>query len=366
MLRNINLAVIDYWDKDPNDWEDGIAKSDENKKIWDTKYQIASLAMESELTSKELEVERAKETQIESDINEEMDEDSCKLEKTDNYKSKKVETDSEKRILVFLLGSQKMNETRFSHSYFPQHFANRSEESKWQKSKENDIYELERALFPMELLCQSSHQESNFQETKGISLMEPGSFEETVHKDRTKKSIPSIYDKPYTQQNKEIQAQSFSLPITSETARNNEIKCKRTKSGSKDEVREYDDILRDNSCPNRARIESIQASMGKLCRIGVVGSDERTKWVSCRFVQPCYRIGRDCTEIPLHNVSEGHECCNNSSMVIEIIASESNRHQLAESVNQGPCEVSSLTECMRVKMGYGPDLYDIAMVEFLS
>ncbi|CAB4488336.1 unnamed protein product [Rhizophagus irregularis] len=71
MLRNINLAVIDYWDKDPNDWEDvisahslahpatGIAKSDENKKIWDTKYQIASLAMESELTSKELEVERA-------------------------------------------------------------------------------------------------------------------------------------------------------------------------------------------------------------------------------------------------------------------------------------------------------------------
>ncbi|CAB5395862.1 unnamed protein product [Rhizophagus irregularis] len=93
-----------------------------------------------------------------------------------------------------------MNETRFSHSYFPQHFANRSEESKWQKSKENDIYELERALFPMELLCQSSHQESNFQETKGISLMEPGSFEETVHKDRTKKSIPSIYDKPYTQQ----------------------------------------------------------------------------------------------------------------------------------------------------------------------
>ncbi|CAG8726204.1 1726_t:CDS:2, partial [Rhizophagus irregularis] len=125
MLRNINLAVIDYWDKDPNDWEDqnsytalaeelkclnkiymgiypackiisglqnelkesiviykphtinrwyqrtpwlirqqyvekGIAKSDENKKIWDTKYQIASLAMESELTSKELEVERAR------------------------------------------------------------------------------------------------------------------------------------------------------------------------------------------------------------------------------------------------------------------------------------------------------------------
>ncbi|CAG8467655.1 9529_t:CDS:2 [Rhizophagus irregularis] len=253
-----------------------------------------------------------------------------------------------------------MNETRFSQSYFPQHFTNRSEESKWQKSKENDIYELGRALFPMELLCQTSHQESNSRETKGISLTKPGSSEETVHEDRTKKSIPSIYDKPYIQQNKEIQAQSFSLPITSETARNNEIKCKRNKSGdSKDEVGEYDDISRGKSCPNRARIESMQASMGKLCRIGVVGSDEGTKWTSCRFVQPCYRIGRDCTEIPLHNVSESHECCNNSSMIIEIIASESNRHQLAKSVHQGPCEVSNLTECMKVKAGYGEDLYDV-------
>ncbi|GBC49277.2 hypothetical protein GLOIN_2v1563037 [Rhizophagus irregularis DAOM 181602=DAOM 197198] len=281
------------------------------------------------------------ETQIESDINEEMNEDSCELEVI-NQKKKKI----------FLLGSQKMNETRFSQSYFPQHFTNRSEESKWQKSKENDIYELGRALFPMELLCQTSHQESNSRETKGISLTKPGSSEETVHEDRTKKSIPSIYDKPYIQQNKEIQAQSFSLPITSETARNNEIKCKRNKSGdSKDEVGEYDDISRGKSCPNRARIESMQASMGKLCRIGVVGSDEGTKWTSCRFVQPCYRIGRDCTEIPLHNVSESHECCNNSSMIIEIIASESNRHQLAKSVHQGPCEVSNLTECMKREYG---------------
>ncbi|CAB4428729.1 unnamed protein product [Rhizophagus irregularis] len=200
----------------------------------------------------------------------------------------------------------------------------------------------------MELLCQTSHQESNSQETKGISLTKPGSFEETVYEDRTKKSISSIYDKPYIQQNKEIQTQSFSLPITSETAKNNKIKCKKNKSrDSKDGVREYDDISRSKSCPNKARIESMQASMGKLCRIGVVGSDEETKWTSCRFVQPYYRIGRDCTEIPLHNVSESHECYNNSFMIIEIIASESNCHQLAKSVNQKPCEVSNLTECMK-------------------
>ncbi|GES73473.1 hypothetical protein GLOIN_2v1778876 [Rhizophagus clarus] len=42
------------------------------------------------------------ETQLESDINEEIDEDSCELEETDSYKSK-VRTDSElqKRILVY-------------------------------------------------------------------------------------------------------------------------------------------------------------------------------------------------------------------------------------------------------------------------
>ncbi|RIA83539.1 hypothetical protein C1645_833680 [Glomus cerebriforme] len=227
----------------------------------------------------------------------------------------------------------------------------------------------------MELLCQASHQESNSRETKGISHTEPGRFEETVHEDRTKKGIPPIYDKPYTydtrQQNKEIHGRSLSLPITSENARNNEIKCKKNKSeGSKVEVKKYDDISRGKSCPNRARIESMQAPMGKLCRIGAVGSDEGTKWTSCRFVQPCYRIGRDGSQRPLHYVSEGstliesRECCSNSSMVIEIIASESSRHQLAVSVNQGPCEVSSLTECMNAKSGYRTYFGDVKNLGF--
>jgi hypothetical protein len=39
-------------------------------------------------------------------------------------------------------------------------------------------------------------------------------------------------------------------------------------------------------------------------------------------------------------------------MVIEIIASESNRHQLAIAANKGPFEVSDLTECMNAKLGY--------------
>ncbi|PKK63739.1 hypothetical protein RhiirC2_716766 [Rhizophagus irregularis] len=76
------------------------------------------------------------------------------------------------------------------------------------------------------------------------------------------------------------------------------------------------------------------------------------------FVQPRYRIGKDDSQRPLHNVSEGSTliesqgCCSNLSMVVEIMESESNRHQLAVAANQGPCEVSSLTECMNAKSDY--------------
>ncbi|RGB32084.1 hypothetical protein C1646_763371 [Rhizophagus diaphanus] len=70
---------------------------------------------------------------------------------------------------------------------------------------------------------------------------------------------------------------------------------------------------------------------------------------------------------PLHNMSEGstliesHGCYNNSSMVIEIITSESNCHQLTVSVNQGPCEVTSL---MNTKSGYRTYFGDIHNLGF--
>jgi hypothetical protein len=98
--------------------------------------------------------------------------------------------------------------------------------------------------------------------------------------------------------------------------------------------------------------------MGQLLQVGAVGSIEGTKWTSCQFVQPYYRIGRDGSQRALYNVSEGstliesHGCHNNSPMVIEIIASESKRHQLVVSLKQGFCEVSSLAECMNAKSIY--------------
>jgi hypothetical protein len=229
---------------------------------------------------------------------------------------------------------------------------------------DSHTYEPGCALSLMELLCQASHQESNYREAKGMSHTEPGGIEETAHGDRTKKGFPPIYDKPYTydtrQQNKEIHGGSFSCLITRETATTNEIKCSiNKKGGSTVEVRQNDDISRGKSCSNSTRIESLLAQLGQLRRIGTVGSDEGAKWKSCRFVQPRYRIERDGSQRSLHNVSEGSTlietqgCCNNSYMVIDIIASESGRHRFADAINQGPCEVSSLTECMNAKSGYG-------------
>ncbi|PKK66244.1 hypothetical protein RhiirC2_807492 [Rhizophagus irregularis] len=215
----------------------------------------------------------------------------------------------------------------------------------------------------VEFLYQASNQKSNCRETKGILNSETGSLAETIQEARKKKGIPSTYVKPnphdQKQRNKKFHGQSFHRVITLETTKYNEIKCKRNKSeGSRYEVREYDDISRGKLCPNSARTGSMQAPVGKLCRIGAVGSDEGTKWTSCRFVQPCYRIRKNEIQRSLHNVSEGSTliesqgCCNNSSMVIEIITSESNRHQLAVSVNQGPCEVSSFMNTKNLGFNY--------------
>ena len=221
------------------------------------------------------------------------------------------------------------------------------------------IYELGRALSLMELLCQASHQESNYREAKEMSHTEPGSIEETGHEDRTKKGIPPTYDKPYIydtrQQNKEIHGRGLSFLNASKTARINDVKAKRNETKDMQvEGQKYDDISKGEFCPNRGRINILYSPTGQLLRVGTVGNVEGPKW-TCRFVQPYYRIGRDGSQRTLRTVPEGGTvgCCNNSPMVIEIIANESERHQLALSLGRRFYDVSSLTECMNAKSGYG-------------
>jgi hypothetical protein len=229
----------------------------------------------------------------------------------------------------------------------------------WPFPADSCEHDLGRTLPTVEFLYKASSQESDAREAKGISHTEAGRIKETYHEGGNKKQIPPTYNKHYIhdtrQQNKEIHDRGLSFLNTSKTARINEIKAKRNETeDNRVEVQKYDNISKGEFCPNRAGIGCMLAPTRQLLRIGVVGNVDGTKWTSCRFVQPYYRIGRDGSKGPLHTVSEGGtvECCNNSPMVIEIIANESDRHQLALSLNRGFCDVSSLTECMNAKSGY--------------
>ncbi|CAI2164438.1 437_t:CDS:2 [Funneliformis geosporum] len=240
----------------------------------------------------------------------------------------------------------------------------------WPLPADSCKHELGRTLPTVEFLYKASNKESDAREAKGISHTEAGRFKEKYHEGGNKKEIPPTYNKHYIydtrQQNKEIHGRGFCFLNTSKTARINEFKAKRNETDdSRVEVSKYDDISKGEICPNREGVSCILAPTWQLLRVGAVGNVEgRTKWTSCRFVQPYYRIGRDGSQRPLHTVSEGGTVgrCNNSPMVIEIIANESDRHQLALSLNRGFCDVSRLTECMNAKSGY--DIYFDEVQEF--
>ncbi|CAI2175194.1 10293_t:CDS:2, partial [Funneliformis geosporum] len=238
-------------------------------------------------------------------------------------------------------------------------------------------HKLGRALSFVDFLCQTSYQESVTRESQKVSHNEAESFEKTNNEVGNKKVLPPTHDKSYIyskrQQDKEIHGRSLSSLNASQTAKTNEVDDYKNANGSsKFEIQEYEDISTGESCPNRARIFGIQPSLGQLLRIGTVGGIEGTKWTSCRFVQPYYRIGKDGSQKPMSNVPEGgthiesHRYFNNSPMVIEIIANELGRRQIADSLGHRTCEVSSLTKCMDAKSVFSTYFDEIAMVAFLS
>ncbi|CAI2165562.1 18998_t:CDS:2 [Funneliformis geosporum] len=244
---------------------------------------------------------------------------------------------------------------------------------RWEKGKsQGNIYnirplstdshkqKLGRALSFVDCPCQASCQESVTRESQDVSHNGAESWEEANYEVGNKKVLTSTHDKSYIystrQQDKGIHGRSLSSLNTSQTANINEVDdFKNGRETSKVEIQEYEDISTGESCSNRARNVKMQTSLGKLLRIGAVGGVEGTKWTSCRFVQPYYRIGKDGSQKPMSNMSEGgthiesHRHFNNSPVVIEIIANESRRRQIADSLGHEPCEVLNLTKCMDAK-----------------
>ncbi|RHZ86863.1 hypothetical protein Glove_43g10 [Diversispora epigaea] len=119
-------------------------------------------------------------------------------------------------------------------------------------------------------------------------------------------------------------------------------------------------------CTNREIIQRMQASLGQLFRIGTL---ESTSWTTKQKKKPCHLVLPDdhCKErfrenddtSSMYQVSTTggsdvlQECCNNSLMIVEMIASESDRLRVANSVgstifNEHPLE-NHVTDMLLIK-----------------
>jgi len=117
---------------------------------------------------------------------------------------------------------------------------------------------------------------------------------------------------------------------------------------------ETEDIQRfGSSCPNTATIETLSPFLGKLCRIGTVGGTAESRWRSCQHILPNYWCKKDGSEGPMPHVSGGSALVepqahrNNSPMVIDVIADESDRERIVDFVHMKIDKGSDFTNCMK-------------------
>ncbi|RIA84476.1 hypothetical protein C1645_742289 [Glomus cerebriforme] len=200
---------------------------------------------------------------------------------------------------------------------------------------------------------QIKKEECNVSNAEGISYEQIGVSAQLDCEYGIETEIPTENDKHYKldqkQQDRKVHVRSVSSLNTTPFRNNEKNDEGNATEDSEDESKEDENISMDMFCPNGKRIRWMQTSMGKLLRIGTVGGIERTK---CKFVQP-YDKYKEYDESKASmcimqegcSLEESRRSCDNS-MVIEMFASESNRKQVADSVNQGPCEVSDLKDCI--------------------
>jgi hypothetical protein len=233
-------------------------------------------------------------------------------------------------------------------------------------------HELGRGLPTVEFLCETSNQESDSRNARGISHAEATRFKETDYEDGTKEEIPPTYDKHYVhdtrQQDREIHGWSLDCLDTSKTVNANEIDVERnTIEDCRIEGEKYGDIQTSECCLNQTRIRGLHLALGQLLRISTVGSSTKTIWTPCKFVYPHFRVRNDGSRELMCKMPAGgrlDESCrdrNSSQMAIEVIANEYERKLFASYVNHGPCEVSNLN-C--IKTGSDLDFYVTTVQEY--
>ncbi|CAJ0754046.1 5374_t:CDS:2 [Entrophospora sp. SA101] len=203
----------------------------------------------------------------------------------------------------------------------------------------------------LDVLCQSTFQESNITRAEEISCKESGTLSREDSKDGTKYNTPPSESKSHVFTTKgkseEVHVRCVNSLRTFTTIENNT----KTQCGSGTSVKSENDADIAESfkyCPDQRAIHSLQASFGKLCRIGTLGGTTWTKKIQtkpCRLVlaHPCITEEARKTIEDLRSMSQmskrieqDESLRNNTLMVVDTFKDESSRRHLASSIG---CEL---------------------------
>ncbi|CAG8655468.1 23998_t:CDS:2, partial [Gigaspora rosea] len=203
----------------------------------------------------------------------------------------------------------------------------------------------------LDILYQSTFQESNITRAEEISCKESGMLSRGDSKNGTKYNTPPSESKShvFTTQGKseEVHVRCVDSLRTFTTVANNA----KTQCGSGTSVKgENDADIAEGFkyCPDPSAIHLLQTSSGKLCRIGTLGNTTWTKEIKkkpCHFVlaHPCITEETRRTIEDLRTMSqmsdriEQDESLRNSTlMVVDTFKDESSRRHLASSIG---CEL---------------------------
>ncbi|KAF0388439.1 hypothetical protein F8M41_011044 [Gigaspora margarita] len=203
----------------------------------------------------------------------------------------------------------------------------------------------------LDVLCLSTFQESNITRAEEISCKESGTLSREDSKAGTKYDTPPSENKSHVFTTKgkseKVHVRCVdSLRVFTTVEYNTKTHCD---NGTRVKSENDADIVESfKYCPDQRAIHLLQASFGKLCRIGILGG---TTWTEKIQTKPCrFVLARPCITEETRRTIEGlrsmysmskriehdESLRNNTLMVVDMFEDESSRRHLASSIG---CEL---------------------------
>ncbi|CAG8657325.1 1059_t:CDS:2 [Ambispora leptoticha] len=199
----------------------------------------------------------------------------------------------------------------------------------------------------LDVLCQSALQEANITNADRIPCKEFGTLSREDCKDGTNPSRPSSDSKSHILEAKRKNSEVHVRRVNSLRTSGNGTQDIST---SIEDENNEDITMGFKACPNQRTIEELQASFGKLCRIGTMGGITWTTEIptkSCCLVlaHTYHTQGARSTIDGQESMSQVSKCvgqdetlCNNKLVVVDTFANDSDRRRLASFIG---CELPS-------------------------